>query len=190
MIPQLRGAELQMIHNSDMPDVLQSEITKLQADSNPQVAQEAKEMGEQIAKMADLAKNPIELKFTAVDGTTVELASLRGRVVILDFWATWCSDCVQNVPDLVETSKKYQAQGVQIIGISLDQDQNKLLTFTREHDMDWPQYFDGKGWENDISSSYGIDQIPTIWLIDKKGMLVSQKGQIDLDGQVERLLKE
>ena len=132
---------------------------------------------------------PLDLKFTAVDGTKVDLADLRGKVVLIDFWATWCPPCREEVPNVVAAYKKYHDQGFDVIGISLDQDKDKLLAFTKDHGMVWPQYFDGQGWDNSISKSFGIDSIPAMWLVGKDGKVVSTDGRDDLAGQVEKLLK-
>src|ERR1700679_1361257 len=91
---------------------------------------------------------PLDLNFTAVDGRKVDLAQLRGKVVLLDFWATWCPGCRQEVPEVVNTYRKYHDKGFEVVGISLDQDKDALQAFTSEHGMTWPQYFDGQGWDN------------------------------------------
>ncbi len=132
---------------------------------------------------------PLDIKFTAVDGTKVDLTSLKGKVVLIDFWATWCPPCRAEVPNVVATYKKFHDKGFEIVGISLDQSKEKLLAFTKENGMVWPQYFDGKGWENEISSKYGIDGIPAMWLVGKDGKVVSTNAREDLEGQVEKLLK-
>jgi thiol-disulfide isomerase/thioredoxin len=135
----------------------------------------------------DLSK-PLDLKFTAVDGSKVDLSSLRGKVVLIDFWATWCPPCRGEVPNVVAAYKKYHDKGFDIVGISLDQDKSALLAFTKEHDMTWPQYFDGNGWDNTISKSFGIDSIPAMYLVGKDGKIATTNGREDLAAQVEKLL--
>jgi thiol-disulfide isomerase/thioredoxin len=134
------------------------------------------------------AGKPIDLKFTAVDGSEVDLAKMRGKVVLIDFWATWCGPCVGEVPHVVEAYKKLHDKGFEIVGISLDKDKQRLLNFTKEKGMTWPQFFDGKGWQNEISSRFGIHSIPAMWLIDKQGMLATTQARGDLAGEVEKLL--
>lgn len=133
--------------------------------------------------------NPVDLKFTAVDGAAIDLAQMRGKVVLIDFWATWCPPCREEVPDVVATYQKYHDKGFEIIGISLDQDKGALEAFIKKNGMVWPQYFDGQGWDNKISKSFGIDAVPAMWLVDQKGMLVTTNGRDDLAGQVEKLLQ-
>ena len=133
---------------------------------------------------------PLDLKFQTVDGHHVDLAKLKGKVVLVDFWATWCGPCVAEIPNVKATYDKLHAKGFEIVGISLDQDKAKLLSFTKQKGMKWPQYFDGKGWDNAISKKFGIDSIPRMWLVDKKGNLVDKEGRENLEAKVEKLLAE
>jgi len=130
----------------------------------------------------------LDFKFAAVDGRDVDLAKLKGKVVLVDFWATWCPECVGEVPHVVETYKKFHHRGFEIVGISLDEDKDALTTFTKSHGMDWPQYFDGKGWDSSIGTKYGIRSLPAMWLIDKEGNVAAKNAREDLAGQVEKLL--
>jgi len=106
----------------------------------------------------------------------------------VDFWATWCGPCRAELPHVKDAYSKLHGKGFEIVGISLDGDKDKLLAFTKDKEMTWPQFFDGKGWENAISSSFGINSIPAMWLVDQKGILVTTDGRDDLAGQVEKLL--
>jgi thiol-disulfide isomerase/thioredoxin len=142
------------------------------------------------AATAKLKTEPLDLKFTALDGTEIDLAKMRGKVVLIDFWATWCGPCVQEVPNVVEAYEDLHPKGFEIIGISLDKDKAKFEAFIKEKGMAWPQYFDGKGWQNEISSRFGIQSIPAMWLVDKKGMLVETNAREDLEEKVEKLLAE
>lgn len=132
---------------------------------------------------------PLDLKFTAVDGTAIDLAKLRGKVVLVDFWATWCPPCREEVPNVVAAYTKYHDKGFEVVGISLDQDKSALLSFTKAHGMVWPQYFDGNGWDNKVSKSFGIDSIPAMWLVGKDGKVLTTNARDDLAGQVEKALQ-
>lgn len=143
-----------------------------------------------IKTLAELQTKPLDLKFKAVDGREVDLSALRGKVVLIDFWATWCGPCVAELPNVIKAYDKLHAKGFEIVGISLDQDKAKLESFVKEKAMAWPQYFDGKGWDNEISTRYGIASIPAMWLVNKKGLVVSTEAREGLEATVEKLLAE
>jgi peroxiredoxin len=108
-----------------------------------------------------------------VDGKPLSLADYKGKVVLIDFWATWCPPCRAEIPNVVAAYKKYHSQGFEVIGVSLDQDQEKLLSYTKGHDMAWPQFFDGQGWQNKLAVKYGIESIPATYLLDTNGVILA-----------------
>jgi thiol-disulfide isomerase/thioredoxin len=188
VLVMLRANELTALKNSGQTARYDALVQKLSTDTTPEMADMAKELSAEQKRMSDLKSKPLDLTYTAADGSTVDLAKMRGKVVMIDFWATWCGPCVEEVPNVVAAYQKYHDKGFEIVGVSLDQDKDAMQTFTKSHGMTWPQYFDGKVWKNDISTRFGIDSIPAMWLIDKKGMLVTMNGRDDLAGQVEKLL--
>jgi thiol-disulfide isomerase/thioredoxin len=115
---------------------------------------------------------------------------MRGKVVLVDFWATWCGPCMAEVPNVVSTYKKLNGKGFEIVGISLDQDEGKLKQIVADKEMSWPHHFDGKGWENTLAQKYGVNSIPEMWLVDKKGMVKIYSRDKDLAEEVEKLLGE
>lgn len=122
---------------------------------------------------APSAGDVIEISFTDLNGNKVDLAAMKGKVVLVDFWATWCGPCVAELPNVLEAYKKHHDKGFEIIGISLDQDKAALENFIKERGMPWPQYFDGKGWENSIAQKYSISSIPATFLIGKDGKVTA-----------------
>jgi len=188
VVPVLRGQELQALSQSPDATRYNALVKKLGASSNPQLKALATQAQEKQKLMAGMKAKPLDLKYTAVDGRAVDLSQLRGKVVLVDFWATWCPPCREEVPNVVTAYKKYHDQGFEVVGISLDQDKDALESFVKDKGMAWPQYFDGKGWDNEISSRFGIDAIPAMWLLDKKGMLVTTDASTDLDAGIAKLL--
>jgi thiol-disulfide isomerase/thioredoxin len=140
-------------------------------------------------KKAELLRNPVDLQFTATDGTKIDLQNFRGKVVLVDFWASWCPDCNRELPTVQKVYDKYKDQGLALIGISLDKDAKALANFVAKKSLAWPQYFDGKGWDNEFAVKYGVRSIPEMWLVDRQGALVTTFVPIDkLDDQVAGLL--
>lgn len=105
-------------------------------------------------------------------GKPLSIAGAKGKVVLIDFWATWCGPCVAELPNVLGAYEKHHASGFEIIGISLDKDRQKLETFIKQKNMTWPQFFDGKGWENKLSQQYGINSIPATFLLDSEGKII------------------
>ena len=97
---------------------------------------------------------------------------------------------MEEVPEVVATYNQFHNQGFEVVGISLDADLNQMRAVTRERGMAWPQYFDGKLWNNDLAKRFGIRSIPTMWLLDKNGKLADTNGREDLQGKVAKLLTQ
>jgi thiol-disulfide isomerase/thioredoxin len=95
-------------------------------------------------------------------------------VVLIDFWATWCPPCRAELPNVIATYQKYHSKGFDIIGVSLDEDKAQLLSFIKDHNMTWPQYYDGKKWDNQLAMNYGVEIAPTTYLLDGEGKIIGK----------------
>lgn len=109
-----------------------------------------------------------------VEGKPLSITAYKGKVVLVDFWATWCRPCVAELPNVLEAYEKHHANGFEIIGISLDNDKAKLEKFTKDKKMTWQQYFDGQGWNNKLSTKYGVNSIPATYLLDVEGKILAK----------------
>ncbi len=159
-------------------------LQELGTDANEKVSSVAQ--GE--LRRRALKVTPLDLRFTAFDWREVDLASWRGKVVLIDVWATWCAPCVKEMPEIVETYRKYHSAGLEVIGISLDKDKAALETFIRRKSIPWPQYFQGTSPRNEFVDRFGITGIPQMWLLDRQGLIVSFNIREHVTAEVERLL--
>ena len=167
---QMRATQMRILGTDPTPQGAEL-MEKLAAGTDAKTAEAAKKMIAKRTRMSELKSKPLDLTFTSVNNKDVDLALLRGKVVLVDFWASWCGPCMAEMPNVVGVYQKLHPKGFEIVGISLDQDKGKMQEAMKKHGMEWEQYFDGAGWKNKISSGFGIESIPAAWLIDKKGRL-------------------
>lgn len=106
-------------------------------------------------------------------GQAIELAKFRGKVVLVDFWATWCSPCVKEVPNIKKAYEKYHKDGFEVISVSLDKDVEKCKTFIKDRKMDWHHICDGKSFKAKLAEKHGISAIPVAVIVDKAGKILT-----------------
>jgi len=113
--------------------------------------------------------------FTAddLDGKPVDLAQYAGKVLVLDFWATWCGPCVAELPNVVAAYNKHHAEGLEVVGISLDNEKPALTDFIEKQHIPYRQVFDGKGWGSRVPGIYKVRAIPFMLVIGKDGNIAA-----------------
>lgn len=179
---------LNRLRNSD-PQAVAAHLDHLAGSASGSLAAWAR--GERNTE--SLRSMPMEMAFTAVDGREVDVAKLRGRVVLVDFWATWCGPCKAELPNVKRVYDAYHQKGFEVVAISLDRpgDRQKLVDYVKQKDLPWPQFFDGDHPKNRIAEQYGVMAIPSMFLLDQSGRLVTTnaRGKV-LEQEVSRLLGE
>jgi thiol-disulfide isomerase/thioredoxin len=158
--------------------------------SNKNLIQTGNVVGTEIGNLAP------ELKFNSPDGREIPLSSLRGKVVLIDFWASWCVPCRHENPNVVAAYAKYKgkkfknAKGFAIYSVSLDQKKEAWQNAIQEDQLSWPDHVcDMKGWYSEAAQIYGVNSIPTNFLIDARGVIVAKalRGE-KLEQELDKLL--
>ncbi len=149
-------------------------------------------------KLNNLKNKPMTIQGTEVDGKPFNSANWKGKVVLVDFWATWCGPCRASLPHVESLYKKYHSKGLDIVSVSNDNSDSALKAFLKSHpQMSWPQLFDAKhpGW-SPMAANFGISGIPTQFVIDRQGVLrhiiVGNSPDLaaKLTGDIQPLLKK
>ena len=143
-------------------------------------------------RFADLVGNEMKVEGLYLDGTEIDWASYRGKVVLVDFWATWCGPCIGEIPNMTKMYEKYNAAGFEILGYSIDDDLDRLHKFEEDRKLPWKTASRKltQDAEKDyviISEYYGVNAIPTMVLVGKDGKVLSTKAR---GAELERLLGE
>jgi peroxiredoxin len=125
---------------------------------------------------------------TTTDGQRVSLDDLAGKVVLLDFWATWCASCREALPHMREIAKKFQGQPFVVLSVSLDEDEQKWKDFIVKNEMSWPQCRDG-GFTGPVARMFGVRAIPATYTIDADGVLQDERiGDASVEGKLKKLI--
>ena len=131
-----------------------------------------------------------EISLPSPDGKEIALSSLKGKLVLIDFWASWCGPCRKEMPNVVKIYSKFKNKGFEIYGVSLDQDKEKWMEAITKDGINWPQVSDLKYWDNVAAKIYNVQGIPYTVLIDKDGKIIAKnlRGQ-ELEKKIAEVLK-
>ena len=131
-----------------------------------------------------------EISLPTPNGKEIALSSLKGKLVLIDFWASWCGPCRKEMPNVVKIYSKFKNKGFEIYGVSLDQDKEKWMEAITKDGINWPQVSDLKYWDNVAAKIYNVQGIPYTVLIDKDGKIIAKnlRGQ-ELEKKIAEVLK-
>jgi thiol-disulfide isomerase/thioredoxin len=195
--PSVTVATLAIVQSksSATPDLLDG-VRKVLSDDlkTPEAMAAAQQFAAQ-DKLESLVGKPLVLSGPQLGGKPFTTADWKGKVVLVDFWASWCGPCVESMPMTVKAYNDYHAKGLEVLGVSNDFSSDDLEKFLVAHpEMAWPQLFDADAAKNSqwnpIALNNGVMGIPTMFLIDKKGIVRSTDAELHLDDLIPQLLQE
>lgn len=128
-----------------------------------------------------------EISLPDTKGQVISLSSLKGKVVLVDFWASWCRPCRMANPGVVRLYNKYKAKGFEVFGVSIDDEKPEWIKAIKKDRINYTQVIDTNGFDSKTLAEYMVDAVPTTFLLDKQGNLAA----IDPEGKkLEKLIKK
>jgi thiol-disulfide isomerase/thioredoxin len=121
---------------------------------------------------------------------SVNLSDLKGKIVVVDFWATWCGPCMAEAAHMVAVNEKYSGKGMQFLGISLDDDPSALKNIIAEKKFTWPMSYEGRGWEGSTPKAWGVNSIPQTFIIGPDGDVLWRGHPANIDAAIESAFKD
>lgn len=141
-------------------------------------------------KKLNVGSEAPEILLNTPEGKSLALSSLRGKVVLIDFWASWCRPCRAENPNVVKMYAKYKDKGFEILGVSLDNTKQAWVNAIAQDQLTWNHVSDLKGWQSAVAPLYKVNSIPMTFLIDKEGKIIGKnlRGPA-LEQKLEELFK-
>lgn len=184
------GRTFEKVGNVDLAKEAFGEFGKMFSASEDEKLAEIGEIMAGVARRLDLPGKEMKIEGTTTRGEPFDWKAYHGKVVLVDYWATWCGPCVEELPNVKENYEKYHDKGFEVVGISLDSEPTRLLRFLSEREIPWVCLFEeGTGTSHPMAKYYGVMSIPSTMLLDRDGKVVAMdiRGG-ELDRQLAKLL--
>lgn len=179
------GRTLAYLRQDDAAKARFEEFVKMRPEDDPDKQRALRYIGQPELARARMAP---AFAITTTDGQRVSMDDLAGKVVLIDFWATWCAPCREALPHMRDIAKKFQGQPLVVLSVSLDKDEQKWRDFIAKNEMTWPQYCDG-GFTGPIAKMFGVAAIPHTFTIDADGVLQDEHiGDASIEGKLKKLV--
>ena len=181
----LDGRLLAHLHQDEAAKARFEEFAKMKPEQDVDRQRAMRYIGNIELARAHMAP-PFEV--TTMDGQKLSMDELQGKVVLLDFWATWCGPCREALPHMRNIAAKFHDEPLVVLSVNLDTDENKWRSFVAENKMTWPQYFDD-GFSGQMARMFGVHAIPHTFTIDADGIVQDEKiGDASIEGKLKKLI--
>lgn len=141
-------------------------------------------------RMEEIKRAPLDLHLEAIDGTQLDVAKLRGRAVLIVFWSAQSPSSLHSIRKILDLQDKARGAGLEVVGISTDLDPAQVRAFAKKEKITWPLVCDGKGYDGDVLKRLDVHSSPLVWVLDRKGMVLSTDAREKLPALVARALGE
>jgi peroxiredoxin/outer membrane protein assembly factor BamD (BamD/ComL family) len=179
------GRLLARLNQDDAAKARFEQFVKMRPESDPDRQRALRYISQPVLARARMAP---PFAITTTDGQRISMDDLAGKVVLLDFWATWCGPCREALPHMQEIAKKFQGQPLVVLSVSLDSDEQKWKEFIAKNQMTWPQYRDS-GFTGPIARMFGVEAIPHTFTIDADGVMQDEHiGDASIEGKLKKLV--